>query len=451
MVLDDEKRITDELKEYLEHRKFKVYTAQKPSSAFELMKSKRIDILLLDIRLPEISGLEVLKKIKNLFPKIEVIMITGHGNMEIVIKAMRLGAIDFLNKPFHHLDVKIAIERTSKFVELQNELTVSNNKNSLISQELEQLLDKKLIGESDAIKEVLKITMRATEFDDVNVLITGESGTGKEIIARLIHYASVRKKFGFYPVNCSAVPDTLMESEFFGHKKGSFTGAFKDKKGLFELTHQGTLFLDEISDMPFALQAKLLRVIEDKKIKKIGDDKEIEIDVRIVAATNKDIKMLIKKNEFRLDLYHRMNTIEINILPLRERTDDIKPLILHFVEEFSKKIKKIVPKIDKKVFEILKDYSFPGNIRELKNLVERAMIISDNNALTIDDFPITFKKKRTDVITKIRNLNLIDNEKILVREALFETKNNRTHAAKLLGLSRFALIRRMQKYEIEVD
>ncbi|MCD4819618.1 MAG: sigma-54 dependent transcriptional regulator [Candidatus Cloacimonetes bacterium] len=451
LVLDDEKRITDELKEYLEHRKFKVYTAQKPSSAFELMKSKRIDILLLDIRLPEISGLEVLKKIKNLFPKIEVIMITGHGNMEIVIKAMRLGAIDFLNKPFHHLDVKIAIERTSKFVELQNELTVSNNKNSLISQELEQLLDKKLIGESDAIKEVLKITMRATEFDDVNVLITGESGTGKEIIARLIHYASVRKKFGFYPVNCSAVPDTLMESEFFGHKKGSFTGAFKDKKGLFELTHQGTLFLDEISDMPFALQAKLLRVIEDKKIKKIGDDKEIEIDVRIVAATNKDIKMLIKKNEFRLDLYHRMNTIEINILPLRERTDDIKPLILHFVEEFSKKIKKIVPKIDKKVFEILKDYSFPGNIRELKNLVERAMIISDNNALTIDDFPITFKKKRTDVITKIRNLNLIDNEKILVREALFETKNNRTHAAKLLGLSRFALIRRMQKYEIEVD
>jgi len=451
LVLDDEKRITDELKEYLIHRKFKVFTAQKPSIAFELVKTEPVDILILDIRLPEMSGLEVLKKIKNLFPNIEVIMITGHGNMEIVIKAMRLGAIDFLNKPFHHLDVKIAIERTSKFVYLQNKLTASINKNSLISQELEQLLETKMIGESNEIMNVLKTTMKAAEFDDVNVLITGESGTGKEIIARIIHFASTRKKNGFYPVNCSAIPDSLMESEFFGHKKGSFTGAFRDKKGLFELTHKGTLFLDEIADMPVGLQAKLLRVIEDNKLKKIGDDKEISIDVRIVAATNKNIENLVDKNDFRLDLYHRLNTIVISIPPLRERKEDIKPLILHFVENFSKKIKKKVPLIDDEVFEYLMDYSFPGNVRELKNIVERAIIICESNTLNISSFPISFNYKQTNLTKEKINFNIEENERILIRDALKEVANNRTHAAKLLGISRFSLIRRMQKYGIMVN
>ncbi len=448
LVLDDEQRITDELSEFLKRKKFNVFESNEVSDAFQILSKNRIDIMILDVRLKDASGLDVLKEVKIKFPDLEVIMITGHGDMNTVIESMRLGAIDFLKKPFQHLDAKIAIERTSKFIKMQQELKNVEDKNSLISMELENSIEKKFIGESKSIKKVLDLTFNAAKYNDVNVLITGESGTGKEIIARIIHFASDRKAKNFFPVNCSAIPETLIESEFFGHKRGSFTGALQDKKGFFELTDGGTLFLDEIADMPLNLQAKLLRVIEEKKVKRIGEDSHFSVDVRIVAATNHNVEQMIAENKFRLDLYHRLNTMIINIPPLRERPDDIKPLLHHFIDTFSKKIKIIPPQIHNNLIPEMKKYDFPGNVRELKNLTERALIICKSKILDKEYFPLKCLDNKPVTGEEI-NYNLEQNETNLIRSALSETGKNQTKSAKLLGISRHALIRRMEKFKIK--
>lgn len=447
LVLDDEKRITDELSEFLKRKKFNCFEANEVSDAFQILKNSKIDILILDIKLKDASGLDVLKEVKIRFPEMEVIMITGHGDMDTVIESMRLGAIDFLKKPFLSMDVKIAIERTSKFIKMQQELKLAENRNSLISMELENNIERNFIGESKAIKEVLELSLNAAQYDDVNVLITGESGTGKEIIARIIHFASKRKKKNFFPVNCSAIPETLMESEFFGHKKGSFTGALSDKKGFFELTDGGTLFLDEIADMPLNLQAKLLRVIEEKMIKRIGEDSEFSVDVRIVAATNHDVENLIGENKFRLDLYHRLNTLIVEIPPLRERPDDIEPLLNHFIQSFSQKIKITSPEIHQNLIPELKKYDFPGNVRELKNLTERALIICKSKVLDKDCFPLKCTSKAL-IIEEDKDYNLEQNEIELIKTALSKTNENQTKAAEILGISRHALIRRMNRFDL---
>ena len=447
LVLDDEKRITEELSEFLKRKKFIVFESNEVTTAFQILNNNQIDILILDIRLKDASGLDVLKDVKIRFPELEVIMMTGHGDMNTVIESMRLGAIDFLKKPFLSIDVKIAIERTGKFIKMQRELKQIEDRNSLISMELENNIERNLIGESEAIRKVLDITLNAAKYNEVNVLITGESGTGKEIIARIIHFASERKKKNFFPVNCSAIPETLMESEFFGHKKGSFTGALSDKKGFFELTDGGTLFLDEIADMPLNLQAKLLRVIEEKKVKRIGEDNEFSVDVRIVAATNHDVEKLIGEDKFRLDLYHRLNTLIIEIPPLRERPDDIEPLLKHFIGNFSQKIKINPPEIHKNLISELKKYDFPGNVRELKNLTERALILSKSSILDKDCFPLKWKNKITE-IAEDADYNLERNEINLIKSALHKTNNNQTKAAELLGISRHSLIRRMNRFNL---
>ena len=446
LILDDEKRVTAELAEYLTRKNFEAFTANRVERAYKILDHNQIDILILDVRLKDRNGLEILKKVKKIYPDLEVIIITGHGDMDTVIQSMRLGAIDFLNKPFQHADVKIAIERTSKFITMQQKLERVQKRNSLISRELENNIERNLVGKSAAIKKVLKLSLEAAEYD-VNVLLTGESGTGKEIIARIIHFASKRKDHNFFPVNCSAIPENLLESEFFGHKKGSFTGATQNKKGFFELTDGGTLFLDEIADMPPALQAKLLRVIEEKKIKRIGEEKEFPVDVRIVAATNHDIENMIEKKQFRLDLYHRLNTFEINIPPLRERPADIEPLLKYFINNFSQKSNLSKPKIDKNLIKYLQKYDFPGNVRELKNLTERAMIICKNGILNKRYFPLF--PSNSEKQAQKGNFDLQKNEKKLVKSALRKTKYNQTKAAKLLGISRHALIRRMDKYNID--
>jgi len=446
LILDDEKRITDELSEYLLRKKFTVYTTNDVESAYKVMEDMQFDILILDIKLKKTNGLEVLKKVKGLYPSIEVIMMTAHGDMDTVIESMRLGAIDFLNKPFTHSDVQVAIERIGKFVAIQQKLNQVEERNSLISMELEQNIERNLVGKSKAIKKVLELALEAAKHD-VNVLITGESGTGKEIIARIIHFASKRKDHNFFPINCSAIPETLVESEFFGHKKGSFTGALQDKKGFFELTDGGTLFLDEIADMPLQLQAKLLRVIEDRKIKRIGQEKEFGVDVRILAATNHDIEKRITENKFRIDLYHRLNTFEIVIPPLRERVEDIEPLLHHFVQEFTKKSNISIPKIDINLVKDLQNYDFPGNVRELKNLTERALILSKGAKLDRSYFP--FFEKKYQRSSDEQDYDLERNERDMITSALQKADYNQTKAANLLGISRHTLIRRINKYHIK--
>jgi DNA-binding NtrC family response regulator len=405
--------------------------------------------LITDVRLPQINGLDVLKKVKNDYPTIEVIVVSAHGDMDTVIAALRLGAIDYLRKPFRHIDIQIAIERTHKFLQLHREMVDMEEKNSLISKELESRIERHLIGDSPQLKKVLELALTAAKYPFVNVLITGESGTGKENIARIIHHASERKDNIFCAVNCSAIPDSLLESEFFGHKKGSFTGAIDDKKGFFEISNNGTLFLDEIADMPMNLQSKILRAIEEKKITRVGDTKEIVTNFRVISATNRDIKELIKKNKFRLDLFHRLNTFHIHIPPLRERPEDIEPLLTHFVEEFSRIMNKPIPAIDEKVIPFLKEYPFPGNVRELRNMVERAIILYNGNTIKISDFPIEYTLNCSS--TEIDSFNLKEIEKNTIYQALKKSNYNQTSAADMLGITRDALIRKMKKYKINIQ
>ncbi|SMO79661.1 two component, sigma54 specific, transcriptional regulator, Fis family [Saccharicrinis carchari] len=448
LILDDEKRITEKLKYHLQKREFIVFTANTPNEGFAVLKTEKPSILILDIMLPGINGLDVLTKVKEDFASTEVIMISGYGDMDMVIEAMRKGASDFIRKPFQLMDIQVAVERTGKFLALQKKLENAENIGSLVSKELEGMIEKDFIGESTAIKKVIKIALKAAQDNDVNVLVTGENGTGKEIISRIIHYGSPRMQQVFAPVNSSAIPATLLESEFFGHVKGAFTDAREDKKGYFELANKGTLFLDEIADMPFSLQAKLLRVIEENKVKKVGSNKEFSVDVRIISATNKNIEQLIRDNKFRIDLYHRINTIEIHIPPLRERPEDIPLLLLHFVKSLARKKNIHPPTINTQLLKKLQSYHFPGNVRELRNMVERALILLEGDELMPEDFPLKADHKQEKYF--FDSLDLEKNERQLIVEALKRCNMNQTQAADTLGISRDALKRKIKKFGIEI-
>ncbi len=448
LIIDDEKNFTEEIQEFLLKRGFTAFVANTAKLGLSILKSEKIDLLILDVRLPGINGLDILKEVKISTPDIEVIIVSAHGDMDTVIKSMRLGAFDYLRKPFRLIDIQIAIERTKKFLHLHQQIRQMQEKNSLISKSLEEKIERNFIGESHQIKEVLELAMTASEFPDTNILITGESGTGKENIARIIHYASHRKDNLFCAVNSSAISDSLLESEFFGHKKGSFTGALADKKGFFEVSNQGTLFLDEIADMPYNLQAKILRAIEEKKITRVGDTQQISSDFRIIAATNHDVDQLVENNKFRLDLLHRLNTLHINISPLRERPEDIEPLLNYFVRYFSQRLNKPCPEIDKQLIQALSNYKFPGNVRELRNMTERAMILCKSESLSSKHFPL--KTKTKPACPPQQSLNLKENEIKLIQQALKNTGFNQKAAADELGITRDSLIRRMTKYNIRI-
>lgn len=448
LILDDETDFAQELQEYLQLKEFEVFTANNPGDGFASLRRRPYDLLILDIRLPGMSGIEILKQVKKLYPSMEVIIISGHGDIDTVIEALREGAIDYLRKPFRHIDIQLSIERTKKYLQVFKQFKEMEDRNSLISSELERMIERTFIGESHAIRQVLDLASTASHYNNTNVLITGESGTGKEIVARIIHYASEQKHNPFVPVNSSAVTDSLLESEFFGHVKGSFTGAIADKRGYFEMANTGTLFLDEIADMPFALQAKLLRAIEEKKIKRVGGSEEIQVDFRIISATNHDVDNLIKNKLFRLDLFHRLNTITINIPPLRERTEDIEPLLRYYVNYFADRLKKPIPKINAQLIEALKHYEFSGNVRELRNMIERAMIFCNTSTLSTLDFQL-INPIKSGSNTSVA-LNLEDQEQNLILNALNVCNYNQILTARMLGISRDSLIRRMKKYNIKV-
>ena len=449
LVIDDEINFTEEIEEFLQNQGYMSFTANNVHKGRAILKNQDIDLLILDVRLKGISGLDILKEVKLDYPKLEVIIVSAHGDMDTVITALRNGALDYLKKPFRHADIQIAIYRTRKFVDLQRKIKSIEERNSLISKNLQEKIKRDFIGESRQIKEVLELALTASQYKDTSVLITGESGTGKENIARIIHYDSSRKDNVFCAVNSSAITDSLLESEFFGHKKGSFTGAIADKKGFFEVSDQGTLFLDEIADMPLNLQAKILRAIEEKTITRVGETEPIATDFRIIAATNHNIDKLIEEKKFRLDLLHRLNTIHIQIPPLRERIDDIEPLMNYFVTDFAQKLNKQVPGIEKETINLLKKYAFPGNVRELRNMIERALILCKSKSLTPNDFltksylEIEFQKEKM-------NFNLEENESNMIRLALKEKNFNQNKTADLLGITRDSLIRRMKKFSIHV-
>lgn len=450
LIIEDDPHISSKLSSYFRKKNFVVIVSTTLHQARELIKNEQINICFLDLVLPDGDGLEFLKQVRIEKPEIEFILMSGFGTIEAVIEGMHQGAIDFLKKPFSFYDVDFAISRTRRYLTLQQKLISTENHFSLIGQELENLIERQMIGKSEKIRKVIELAMLAGNDRDINVLITGENGTGKEIIARIIHYSSARRDYPFFPVNSAAIPESLLESEFFGHRKGSFTDAREDKKGLFEKTNGGTLFLDEIADMPLVLQSKLLRAIEEKKFKPVGGDKFIEVDIRIISATNRDVEELIEHNKFRRDFYHRINTLIIHIPPLRERLEDIEPLLRYFLSLFARRKNRSIPDIDPRIIEKLNTYSFPGNVRELKNMVERAFLISDKSIFTISDFFIP-ENKNISLLESESNLNLDENEKRLICLALEKTNYNQNAAATLLGISRDALIRRIKKHDIVID
>ncbi len=453
LIVDDEKRLRDELGEYLGKRYQEVILCGNPLEALKILDINNIDIMILDIRLPEMSGLEVLKKVKEQYPSIEVIMISGHGDMESVIEAMRCGAIDYFPKPFRVMEVENAIHRTQKFIHLKKKLQQSERTISMLTNKLYSQSGSPMIGRSKAMLDVFDLMHRVAMSDQTSVLITGESGTGKELVAHGIHDLSQRKSKTFNSVNCSAITDSLFESEFFGHKKGSFTGAVDDRTGWFEMASNGTLFLDEIGDMPLTQQAKILRVLEDKKVLPVGGKNTIEVDVRVIAASNQHLEQMTTEKTFRSDLYHRLSTFIIHLPPLRERKEDISDLVLYYANFFGHRMNKKELFMDEKTIQLLQNYQFPGNIRELRNIVERAVILCDGKELLPSHFPILQDKKSKfgTKTTITESLSHLDNAQYqAITNALSQTKNNKNKAAELLGITWQTLQRRMKKYDIEV-
>ena len=449
LVIDDDPVFRNLLRNVL-GEKVTVFTVDRPSEAFKKLEKKRIDIIICDFRLPEMSGLKVMDAVKEKNPEIEFIMISAAGDMDTVISALRKGATDFFTKPFTATQIWLALERTKKFRDLHTDLTQYKKKNLLLMEEIEQTIGDEIIGNTPELVAIRKQMEMVARTPDTSVLILGESGTGKELVARGIHNMSSRKNDLFSAVNMSAVPEELFESEFFGHKKGSFTGALADKSGWFEVTDKGSLFFDEIGEMPLSLQVKLLRVLEDRKYTPIGSQREQNYDIRIISATNANLNDLREERKLRLDLFHRLGTFIISLPPLRDRKIDIPVLTRHFLKRLSVKMGKQINTIHKDVFTLMNQYDFPGNIRELKNLVERAVIVCQEDQLLPEHF-ISIDAgfvldSKTDQINDTFDLKEI--EKNTIVRALKKVNYNKAAASKLLNLEWNALNRRIEKYEI---
>jgi DNA-binding NtrC family response regulator len=450
LVLDDDPVYRNLLRSVLKD-KLNVFAVEAPSIAFKILKNEKIDILISDFKLPEMNGLQVLEKVKEEYPGIAVIMISSVGDMDTVIVALRKGAADFLKKPFTTPEIWVAIERTSKFSELNSNLDQVKKKNLLLTNVVNKEHASNIIGKSPLVESIKQQIQMVANTPDTSVLITGESGTGKELVARAIHSLSDRKDELFCAVNMSAVPESLFESEFFGHKKGSFTGALVDKAGWFETANGGTLFFDEIGEMSMALQVKLLRVLEDRRFTRVGTQNEQKFDARIVAATNKTNEDLSSGKSLRIDLYHRLSTFIIELPPLRERTNDIPELVDYFFHSLSKKLGKHFSGIHPDVYALLKSYPFPGNIRELKNMIERALIICETDQILPRNFISISSTANSNVNTgNINTFDLAELEKQTIIKALQKVNYNKAEAARLLNLEWNALYRRIQKHNIDL-
>ena len=444
LIVDDEPDIRELLDITLSRMNIKTYSAENITQAKDLLNQHHFDLCLTDMRLPDGNGIELIKYIQKNISSLPVAMITAHGNMEYAIEALKSGAFDFISKPVD-LNVLRNLVKTA--------LKLSDKK----IEETENNLDEQhgLLGKSETIKETRKKIQKLAR-SQAPVYIHGESGVGKELVAKLIHEQGPRADKNFVPINCGAIPSELMESEFFGHKKGSFTGATTDKQGLFQAADGGTLFLDEVADLPLAMQVKLLRAIQEKAIRPIGSQQEIPVNVRILSATHKNLAELTDKAEFRQDLYYRINVIELEVPSLREHTEDIPILAKHLLQKIADEWQTETPKLDKDSLKALNEYSFPGNVRELENILERAMTLHENQVITQNDLQLPDASSKENSIDDELSLNatlldpmLIQKEKEVIQQALEKTKYNKTAAAKLLGISFRALRYRIKKLGME--
>ena len=444
LLADDDVNLRRVLEFQLTEAGYKVSTARDGAEAWEIFTNDDFDCVISDLRMPKLSGLELLGKIKAANTEIPVIVITAFGEVETAVTAMKAGAFDYINKPFNRAEILLTLERALNFSATKTE-----------NRQLRELVDKEfrlanIIGDSPAMRSVLNIVGRVSR-SDATVLITGESGTGKELVAKGIHFSGKRKDQPFIPINCAAIPETLIEAELFGYRRGSFTGANLDTKGKFETAGGGTLFLDEINQMPLPLQPKLLRVLQEQEIVRIGESVPRKIDVRIIAATNQNLEKMIEEGTFREDLYFRLAVVPVNIPPLRTRREDVPLLINHFFKRGREKHGYENLKISREVGNVLSNYSYPGNARELENLIERMIVLSDGENLTLEDVP-DYIGKPSQIFGGVKfelpaeNISLDDVEREIIRYALAMHHGNQSQTARYLGITRSALIYRMQKF-----
>ncbi len=443
LVVDDENSQRVILTGYLKQKGYGVLEAKSAEEGIEAVKKNVIDIILTDYKMPGKSGLDLLKEAKQINPETSVVVITAFGTIEDAVKAMKEGAYDYLTKPVDLDELELLLKRMVERQQLLSE-------NKMLK---EQLSDKyKLTGivaASKKMEEVLSIAARVAE-SKASVLIRGESGTGKELLAKAIHFASPRKDKLFVAVNCAALNENLLESELFGHERGAFTGADKQRLGRFETADGGTLFLDEVGDLPLSTQVKLLRVLQEQKFERVGSSKTIPVDVRVMAATNRDLNQLIREGRFRDDLYYRLNVVTIEIPPLRERREDIKPLIEFYTKKFSAETKYPDIGFSKEAMDSLMKYNYPGNVRELENIIHRAVVLSRGELITASEVSGELKTESGEKFEDVSKLDLNEQveslEKKLVMIALHEAKGNQTQAAKLLGISERNLRYRLNKW-----
>jgi DNA-binding NtrC family response regulator len=446
LIIDDEIQICESISMILDYEGYAVEFTTSAIKGLEIFSAKEFSAVFLDIQMPEMNGFEVLKKIKEQKPSAAVIIISAHGSVENAIKATRLGAFDFLEKPIDRDKLLISVRNATESASLKEE-----------NEEIKKVWigDGEILGKSKAIQNILELIDKVAPLD-TRVLITGENGTGKELVAQAIHKKSERKDKPFVEVNCAAIPNELIESELFGHEKGSFTGAVQQRIGRFELANNGTLFLDEVGDMSHQAQAKVLRAIEDGKIERVGGGKKIDVDVRLISATNKNLKEEIEKGNFREDLFHRLNVIPINVPPLRERAEDIPILLEKFTNEISIKHKKPLTKFADDAIQILKNQSWTGNVRELRNIVERIIIIVGKKEITSKDIAFMFAGNQHSVDELVDISNSFQEfkekaERVFILKQLRANDWNISKTAEILDIQRSHLYNKMKKYEIEKD
>lgn len=438
LVVDDETVVRESLRDWLSEAGYQVLTAEDGFKALNIIEREQIGIMIADLVMPGMDGIELMKRAKEIQPRMEVIIITAYGSVPTAIAAIKEGAYDYIEKPFCPERAELLVKKLAEHQQLVEE-------NLSLRQRLEeQYRFENIIAKSSKMQRIIEL-IKTVAKSNATVLIMGESGTGKELVARAIHSQSDRRDKPFVAVSCAALPETLLESELFGHEKGSFTGAYTQKKGKFEFANGGTLFLDEIGEMSANVQVHLLRVLEEKEFTRVGGNELIKVDVRVVSATNKDLKKAIASGQFREDLYYRLNVVTIELPPLRERKEDIPLLAQHFLNKFALENRKKVTEFSPEAMDFLLSYDWPGNVRELENAVERAVILAKNSVIKVDDLP------RPDVLVKrpvLGNRTLREIEKNHILGILEETRGNFSEAARILGISRMTLYNKVREYGI---
>jgi DNA-binding NtrC family response regulator len=444
LLIDDDDSLRRVMEFSLTEAGHTVRTAANGEDGLSLFEKGPFDAVITDITMPGMSGMDVLAKVRQRDAHIPVIIITAYGTIESAVEAMKQGAFDYITKPVNRDELRLTLEKAIRMRRLEKENVV------LRAEVTDRYRFESIIGSSDKMKELLDLAGRVAA-SDASLLITGESGTGKELLAKGVHFNSQRADGPFVAVNCAAIPDSLIESELFGHVRGAFTGAVKDKEGKFELADGGTLFLDEIGDLRIDLQAKILRALQEREVDRVGGGKAVSVDVRVIAATNKDIERAVKEGAFREDLYYRLNVITLFIPPLRERKEDIPMLANHFLKKFNKDVD---VRIDAGALSLLTAYGWPGNVRELENVIERASVLKRGVLITREELPEKLTKEKSGVEEIILNLpeegiSLEDLERSLIIKALDKHKGNQTRAAEYLGITRPTLIYRMEKFGLK--